>query len=249
MGVSGVFGKRNISGIEVTLEFPEEIYANTKVPVKIKLLNKRRFMPAFLIRVKADKENLLFPFIDRKSSDIRYLNFTFPERGVQSIENIYISSVFPFNFFVRFRQIQKTYGIIAFPEPKACEWRTTLARSKKARGEKSSDKSGYDSDILSLREYSYGDPLKYIHWKASAKTGTLITKEFSTLLLQPIVIVFEEVPVKEIEKRISCVTHAILKHHKQNIPVGLRIGGEIYNPDVSSQHKRALLKALALYEK
>ncbi|MBF0328488.1 MAG: DUF58 domain-containing protein [Nitrospirae bacterium] len=249
MGVSGVFGKRNISGIAVSLEFPEEIYANTTVPVKIKIANSRRFMPAFLIRIKAGNEDLLVPFIDRKSTDVRYMNFEFPMRGVQFIENIYISSVFPFNFFVRFRQVPKIYEIIVFPEPKDCQWQSPLERSRKTRGEKGSDKSGYESDIISLREYSYGDPLKYLHWKASAKTGTLITKELSALLLQPVVIDFEKVPVKEIEKRVSCITHAILKYHKQNIPVGLKIDGETYNPEISSQHKRVMLKALALYGK
>lgn len=231
------------------MEFPEEIYANSNIPVKIKVLNGRRFMPAFLIRIKVGNEDVLFPFIDRKSSDIRYMDLAFPGRGPQSIKDVRISSVFPFNFFVRFRRTQEIYDVIVFPEPKACQWHSTLRRSRKPRGEKNSDKSGYDSDILSLRAYSHGDPLKYIHWKASAKSGTLITKELSALLLQPEVIDFEKVPVKDIEARLSCVTYAIIKHYRQGIPVGLKIGGETYSPDISQRHKTAMLKALALYEK
>ena len=34
-------------------------------------------------------------------------------------------------------------------------------------------------DLYSLREYQPGDPMAAVHWKSSAKTGTLRVKEFS----------------------------------------------------------------------
>jgi uncharacterized protein (DUF58 family) len=92
-----------------------------------------------------------------------------------------------------------------------------------------------------------GDPLKYIHWKATAKTGKLKTKELSSLAHRPVIIDFEKVSIANIEERISSIAYAIVQFCKNNIPVGLKINGNLYLPDVSSAHKINLLRELALY--
>jgi uncharacterized protein (DUF58 family) len=92
-----------------------------------------------------------------------------------------------------------------------------------------------------------GDPLKYIHWKATAKTGKLKTKELSSLAHRPVIIDFEKVSITNIEERISSVAYAIVQFCKNNIPIGLKINGNLYLPDVSPAHKINLLRELALY--
>src|SRR3972149_4703492 len=67
MAVSGVFGKRNLSKIDVRIELPEEIYAGTSPPVKVILRNTRRFLPAFLMRVHVSGNEILFPFVEVKT--------------------------------------------------------------------------------------------------------------------------------------------------------------------------------------
>ena len=37
---------------------------------------------------------------------------------------------------------------------------------------------GRGDNFLSLRDFEFGDELRHIHWKATAKWGKLITKEF-----------------------------------------------------------------------
>ena len=110
-------------------------------------------------------------------------------------------------------------------------------------------RSGYDADIVSIREYVRGDPIKYIHWKATARTGKLKTKEHSSLSYQPVVIEFEKVFIKDIEDRISCVAYTIVQLLKNNVPVGLRINGRMYPPDVTGIHRMNMLRELAVYGK
>ena len=130
---------------------------------------------------------------------------------------------------------------------KPCDLSSLYEQEKKRRGEKISDRLGYESDIVSIREYVRGDPLKYIHWKATAKTGKLKTKELSSLAHRPVIIDFEKVSIANIEERISSIAYAIVQFCKKNIPVGLKINGNLYLPDVSSAHKINLLRELALY--
>ena len=88
-----------------------------------------------------------------------------------------------------------------------------------SRGDLSPDKPGYYPEIISIREYIKGDPLKYINWKASAKTGKLKTKELSSSFDRPVLIDFDKVVIPDIERRISCITYVIQQLHNRNIPL------------------------------
>lgn len=255
MAVSGIFGKRNLSKIDVRIELPEEIYADTSAPVKVIIRNNRRFLPVFLMRVHVAGSEILFPFVEVKTGGARYLSLSFRKRGRSEIRNIYVSSVFPFNFFIRYRTIPGVFEAMVFPKAKKCESLGLFDKERKSRGEQVVDKTGYEADIISLRDYIMGDPIKYIHWKASAKTGRLKTKELSSLSHQPVVIDFDTLPLKDLEEKISCVTYVLLKLLKRNIPVGLKIDGALYKP-FSKTHKArtkalkfTMLTKLALYQK
>lgn len=256
MGISGFFGKRNLERISVDIEFPDEVYSRTDFPLKLTLTNRRRFLPAFLIKIRIKNTGLLFPFVDAGNHGTRYTNVSFNRRGLHRIEEIYICSVFPFNFFNRCKRIDKAVEFVVFPKAKKCEYAAVLERERRSRGEKPSDKMGYEGDVISSRDYIEGDPLKYIHWKATAKTGQLKTKELSSLSQQPVIIDFDKAGIKNTEEKISCITYMILKLLKQNIPVGLRIRNKLYKPGISGKltegqvkaGKINMLRELALYD-
>ncbi len=248
MSISGIFGKSNLSKLSFTVDLPPEIYAETPFPLKITLTNNRKFLPAFLIRLTTDSFEILFPFTSIRSSLSLYTGISFKKRGPHTIDNIRINSVFPFNFFTRFKDIHHTFNCIVFPVLKPCDLSSLYEDEKKRKGEKISDRLGYESDVVSIREYVRGDPLKYIHWKATAKTGKLKTKELSALAHRPVIIDFEKVPIENIEERISSIAYAVVQFCKKNIPIGLKINNNLYLPDVSPAHKITLLKELALYQ-
>jgi len=249
MGISGFFSKGNLSKIDIEVEFPEEMFANTEAPIRIKLINNKRLMPAFLIRIKISDLAVLFPFANSKGFDSKHITKAFPARGEYRIENVHICSVFPFSFFRRCRRIKKDLSFIIFPHPKRCDAISVIHKHKSSGKEFQSTRTGYEPEVISVRDYKKTDPLKYISWKASAKTGELKTKEMSSSVQQPLIIDFEEVEIENLEEKISCVTYTILKMLKNNIPVGLRLNGKLLNPDISKQHKLKMLKELALYGK
>jgi uncharacterized protein (DUF58 family) len=254
MGISGFFGRRNITGLRVVLEPPDEIYAGTTSRLKVIVHNDKRHSASFLIRVMIDGSGVLLPVIKREGSSIGFLQADYKQRGIQRIDNIYISSVFPFNFFTRFKRFDTAFDITVFPAPKKCSIQTLMSAEKKSKGDRSLDRSGFESEILAIRDYHYGDPQKYIHWKASAKTGKLKTKELSSMSHRPIVIDFDETNIQDIEERISCIAYTLLKSFRMNQPVGLTIAGRTHklsDNTVDSTAARALkiimMKELAVY--
>lgn len=255
MGISGFFGRRNLSKINIALQLPDEIYARADFPLRISLTNNRRFLPVFLLNVHLSGHNILFPFVDAKAKASKFITFSFNERGLFRIREIRISSVFPFNFFIRYRRIDIVLETTVFPQPKKCSLPDLFEKQRKPRGEKITDKTGYEDEMVSMRDYIKGDPLKYIHWKASAKTGQLKTRELASLSHQPVIIDFDSVAIKNLEEKLSCLTYVIVKLFSQNVPVGLRMGGALFT-SLGKTHgeqiragKITMLKMLALYGK
>ncbi len=247
LGVSGFFGKSNIDDVQVLLDAPEEIYANTEFPLQIRLENTRRFFPSFLIRVRVGDCEALFPYVGTKDSSVTYIGMVLGRRGRHGLGVVSICSAFPFNFFVRCRKASER-EVVVFPQPKRCDLSDAAERRRTQRGEAPSERRGTEGELLSLRDYTRGDPLKYIHWKASAKSKDLKTKELSSLAERPVIIDFETTNIANKEERISCITYTLLRLYRRNVPAGLRIGGKVFDPGTSPSHKNAMLRELALYD-
>jgi len=248
MGVSGFYGARNLKNIQLNMYSPDEVYANRQTAVRVEVKNKRTYLPGFLLKVSIGDEHSLLPFVPCGKSLICNISMKFTERGKPVIGDVYISSVFPFNFFTRYRYMDVSPQIIVYPEPKYCELYTNEGDGKK-KGDSFADIVGYEDDLISIRDYAEGDPLKYIHWKASAKTGELKVKELSQSVEPPVIVDLNRMRGDDIEQKLSCATFVITGMHSRGIAVGLRYEGIEHTPAHSSAHKRKLLKELALYGK
>jgi len=249
MIISSFLSSRNFSHLKLEIEMPEEVYAKSDFPLKLRLVNQKKFLPAFLIRVNILDNDILFPFIERKNTESGYILLNMSERGRYKIPQPRLCSVFPFNFFSKCYAAANEAEFIVFPQMKKCTLSGFLEKHRRTAGDSDIPKTGYDSEPLSIRDYIRGDHMKYIHWKASAKTGKLKTKELSSLSYQPVVIDFDAVEIKNTEEKISCISYIINDCFKRGIPVGLRINGEFHKEGLSKQHRINMLKALALYGK
>jgi len=240
-------GTRNLLNLEVRIEFPEDVFARTEVPVQVEVRNRGRWIPAFLIAVNLRGSECLFPYIAPNSSVTGSLPVSFEKRGRTTVTGAVISSGFPFDFFKRFRRIRKEQELIVYPKPLRCARLPFDGGEKGSKGERELNNPGYEAGILSIRDYVPGDPPKYINWKSTAKTGRLKTKELSGAERRQVTIDLDAMERKDIEKTLSCVTHTALGLMRSGIPVGLRREGETLKPGLSTAHRRSILTRLALY--
>ena len=247
MGISGFFGKANIENLRVIVTIPEEVFAGTPIPLKVTLVNNKAFLPAFLIKVRVEGSELHFPFVNKQSEESLYLDVTFLRRGDYLIDNVRAYSVFPFNFFVRFTRTFISTRLTVFPGLARRDIPGIYLEPVCRQGELAMDRTGFESDIISIRDYVTGDPLKYINWKATAKTGGLKTKELSVLARRPVVIDFDKLDMGNVEERISCVAYVLLRLINDNVAVGLKLKDRLYKPGLSRSHKLEMLTGLALY--
>lgn len=249
MGVSGLFGKRNIGAIAVLVEAPGEVYAGSPIPLKVTVENRRRFLHAFLLSVRVGDAALLFPFVEARGRAVAYLEITAAQRGRSSLPRVRVCSVFPFGFFIRCRDVLSSGDFVVFPRPRRCALPESAGTAGKTKGETGSAAAGYEGEIVSFRNYVEGDPLKYIYWKASAKTGEIKTKELSSLSPRQVLLDFDRISLPDREEKLSCLTYLILSLSRRNIRVGLKIGGKEFRAGTGRRHRESMLRELALYGK
>lgn len=247
MAVSGFFGKNNLSDLEIHLRIPEEVYAEIPVPISVSVKNTGRYTPSFLIRVYLGETPILFPYIRPGTQEQRVKEFTFSHRGAHTIEDTRIASVYPFNFFIRHRAFPIKTEWTVFPHPVPCKPFPDTDLNQQHRGDHSRERPGYDGDILAIRDYLTGDSVRYINWKASARSGTLKTNELATAQTETSIIEFEKIPMTDLELKLSCLTFLIANHCRQGKAIGLRLGERFFPPAATKEHKCRLLRELAMY--
>ena len=247
LAVSGFFGRHNLKSLRGAYRIPDEIYAGNQFPLLLYLHNDRKRYPAFLLNIFSDDKKIFFPFIPPRGALSAIVSWRYDKRGVQQLPEAYLASPYPFHFFIRYKYINDATQVIVFPQPRPGEfWKEAKTRGK-VQGEDYTLSKGSEGEIISVRDYQSGDPYRSIHWKASARTGKLKTKDLGMPAVEPLMLDYDLLPGRNMEIKLSHLSYMIKRSLKDMRPVGLKLGGMIHNPGQTREQKLQLLKALALY--
>lgn len=119
-----------------------------------------------------------FTFLKSRDSAEAVVNYVFPVRGRFLIRDFELSTRFPFSFFCHRRRLNaRETELFVFPaiEKLGSEIDDALPQT----GKLASMRKGSGQDLLALREYRPNDDQRRIDWKATARSKSLIVKEFA----------------------------------------------------------------------
>lgn len=245
MAVSGVLGRSNLFGLELQAEIADEVYAGIETLVTLRLRNRRRRLPACLLRLELAGGTASCPMLLPHGELRLPLPVTFPHRGVQPLGAIRVNSPFPINFFVRSIALPHAGEVTVFPAPRAVP-HPGGGRSRSAPGEAWRGK-GYEGELTRIGDYRGSEPLKMIHWKLSARHDQLKVKELSAAATPPLLIDLAQLPGRGLEERLEAASWLIAQATRAGQPVGLRLEGATIPAASGRPHKLHLLGALARY--
>ena len=246
MCVSGVLGKWNLDRIDVRYRPPDEIYDGLPTLLGIELVNRRRWLPIFLMEVIVAEHAVFFPLVDPGQSRQKSLEITLFGRGHQQLPAAAVRSRFPVNFFIRSRGLIITQDVTVFPTPQAC---ADLRQVDPGGGQGTLQnwQKGYEGDINRISDYQGGEPLKAIHWKLTARHDRLKVKELSAATRKPVILDLAELPGPGLELRLRHASYLVTRWLRDGWPVGLKAGSQELAAGVGQRQKLLLLQALAHY--
>lgn len=171
--------KLNLSGLTMEVSFDGPIFAGETAYATVLIRNGKRRVPSYSFRITAEGalSSVYCGIIPPGGVIEKALRLRFIKRGLYGHRDFFVESSFPF-ILLRGRKAAGVSGeILVYPA--LVETAGLIAESSGAFGTGAPVKSSSGDEIYAIREYRQGDDQRRIHWKATAKTGSLMVKEFA----------------------------------------------------------------------
>jgi uncharacterized protein (DUF58 family) len=176
-----------------------------------------------------------FPYLPPGSHLTADLQLCFDRRGRYRESSFGVATRFPFAFLTRTRDVAIDREILVYPkvEP-AGEMLDILPR---VHGEWETFRRGRGSDLYRIREYMPEDSVRHVDWKASAKSGSLKVREFSSEEERKLRIVFDNpadgiFSEPEYERAVNLAASLAWHFSSQNLEVSFAVPGQTQCADV-----------------
>jgi uncharacterized protein (DUF58 family) len=186
--MSGILSSLTVMGVELNLQLPEHIFARQTVRGTVELKNEKQMLPSFSLRVEAvTKKNaptavllatpVYFPYVPRLEAVKQSVPLLFAKRGLYKQESFRIVTRFPFGFLQKARRLDLASEALVYPSVEATpEFLDVLPG---IQGAIETLAKGRGHDLYALRDYLPTDSARHVHWKASARSGSLMVREFA----------------------------------------------------------------------
>ena len=186
--MSGILSSVTLAGVEMRLNLPEHIFAGQSVRAALELHNEKLTLPSFSLRVEGVNKKgqpaaallstpVYFPYVPRQQSVKQSVPLLFPKRGVYRQEAFRIVTRFPFGFLQKARRLDLLSEAVVYPSVEATPEFLELLPG--IQGAIESIAKGRGPDLYALRDYLPTDSARHVHWKASARLGSLMVREFA----------------------------------------------------------------------
>lgn len=186
--MSGILSSITLLGVSMRLDLPEHIFAGQTVRGAVQLTNEKLTLPSFSLRVEGVKKKgsnaagvlptpVFFPYLPKHESVKQSVPLQFPRRGIYRQEAFRIVTRFPFGFLQKARQLDLSSEALVYPSVDCTPEFLEVLRG--IHGAIETLTKGRGQDLYALRDYQPTDSARHVHWKASARSGSLMVREFA----------------------------------------------------------------------
>jgi uncharacterized protein (DUF58 family) len=189
--VSGMVSNLVLSGLKVSLNLPESIFAGQRAILFLTLSNLKARLPSFALRLRSVSLSARhqdgartdfydrvgqFPYVQAGDSLMIRVECSFRRRGLYPLSGFEVRTDFPFGFFTRGRRLGAEGGITVYPAQR--QLKELFQAYPFLQGADRRQRKGTGIGLYNIRDYHPGDDARRVHWKATGKLSRLMVKEF-----------------------------------------------------------------------
>jgi len=247
MGLAGmVHTARNLALLSVSSGRAEAVFAGEAAQFRLYLDNRARFdRPAILARHVASGAQTVVDLSARSVGEA-VLAVPAPRRGRQALGRVMLETRFPLGLFRAWSYVEPDVQCIVYPRPEKSPLPPMSADD--AAGAARAQARGND-DFSGLRAYQLSDSPRHVAWKAAARSGDMLTKQFTGEAAAELWLDWQGLPAAlGTEERLSRLAGWVLAAERSGARYGLRLPGTGIAAARGEAHRTACLQALALFE-
>ncbi len=236
--------QRNLVGLEVSFAGVDPVFAGQLAEFRIAVTNHskshRQHIQLYVDDVVSDIDD-----IGPGESRVFHLEVPTERRGYVSLDRFGLRTLFPLELFRAWAWLHMDLKGLVYPKP--ADHAPEPPPSVSARGHRQHDARG-EEDFAGLRKFHDGDSPRHVAWKAYARSGDLLSKQFSGADTSSQWLDFAQISDPDLEARLSILARWIVDAERLQRDYGLRLPGQEFAPAHGDAHRHCCLEALALFD-
>lgn len=256
----------SLKNLKIHRNLPDQLVVGRQSSIVYSVANDKRFWPSISVAVgeidgceafTRQPYAYLMHVAAHLTTQI-VVQFRPKRRGVHNLESYQISTSFPFGFIRRAAVCRQKDTIVVLPAIADVNPRfLSMCISSETSGSRMRPRRGGHDEFYGVKEYRGGENPRLIHWRRTARTGTLVVREMSQIAVPRLLILVDTLrdpddddspPHADIEKIIAIAASATAFALGRGYAVGLCVwsGDWVFIPPGGGKHHhRNLLSILA----
>ena len=235
--------QRNLVGLELGFAGVDPVFAGQAGEFQIAITNHSKNRRSHL-QLYAGEVSSNIADLAPGESRIFHLEIPTERRGHVRLDRFGIKTLFPFEIFRAWAWLHMDLQGIVYPKP--ASYAPEPPPSQTAHGHRQHDARG-EEDFAGLRKFHVGDSPRHVAWKAYARSGDLLSKQFSGADTSSQWFDFDRIDLDDVEQRLSILARWIIDADQTQRDYGLRLPGQDYSPAHGEAHRLTCLESLAFF--
>ena len=236
--------QRNLVGLELTFAGADPVFAGQALRFRVAVTNRSK-SARYGIRLYAPGTYSDIHDLQPGESEVFILPVSTEHRGWLTLPRFGVRTMFPFELFRSWAWLHMDITGLVLPTP--AEQAPQPPPTMVAHGHRQHDARG-EEDFAGLRKYHEGDSPRHVAWKAYARSGQILSKQFAGADTSSQWFDFDEIAGYDVEQRLSILTRWIVDADRTLEDYGLRVPGVEFRPAHGEAHRRRCLETLALFD-
>jgi uncharacterized protein (DUF58 family) len=235
--ISGIISRLVLRRLEIRRHLPDHLVAGRQAFITYEFMNQKRFWPSFSVtlgELSASESFAKQPqaYMLHAAAGMRA---TVPmqvlprRRGLHQLDRFQLITSFPFGFIRRAVDRRQKDSILVYPPIAQVEQKLLqMCLSAESAGATMRPRRGGTDEFYGVKEFRTGENPRWIYWRRSARTGTLVAKEMTRVAPPSLLVLVDSFAADgsaqeqaEIERTIAMAGSLVSRAIDEGITIGL----------------------------